>query len=100
MRIRTLWLANFIDFKKVRLEYQLMKLFMCPTGHGRGRNRPPGRPPAQIPACGITALGSCLGSNDQPLRRIWVYNMWPWKPSVCDLIHPFPSNLMLMTATL
>ena len=27
----------------------------------RGRDRPCGRPPAQIPACGITALGSCLG---------------------------------------
>jgi len=28
--------------------------------HGRGRDRPCGRPPAQIPACGITALGSYL----------------------------------------
>jgi hypothetical protein len=27
----------------------------------RGRDRPCGRPPAQIPACGITALGSCHG---------------------------------------
>ena len=27
----------------------------------RGRDRPHGRPPAQIPASGITALGSCLG---------------------------------------
>jgi hypothetical protein len=27
----------------------------------RGRDRPCGRPPAQIPACGITALGSYLG---------------------------------------
>jgi hypothetical protein len=26
----------------------------------RGRNRPYGRSPAQIPACGTTALGSCL----------------------------------------
>ncbi|MGW5153590.1 hypothetical protein [Rhodococcus koreensis] len=26
----------------------------------RGRDRPHGRPPAQIPACGTTALGSCL----------------------------------------
>ena len=25
-----------------------------------GRDRPHGRPPAQIPACGTTALGSCL----------------------------------------
>ena len=28
---------------------------------GRGRNGPCGPPPAQIPACGTTALGSCLG---------------------------------------
>ena len=28
---------------------------------GRGRDRPRGRPPAQIPASGTTALGSCLG---------------------------------------
>ncbi len=28
----------------------------------RGRDRPCGRPPAQIPACGTTALGSCLRS--------------------------------------
>ncbi len=28
---------------------------------GRGRDRPCGRPPAQIPASGTTALGSCLG---------------------------------------
>ena len=27
----------------------------------RGRDRPCERPPAQIPASGITALGSCLG---------------------------------------
>ena len=29
----------------------------------RGRDRPYGRPPAQIPACGTTALGSWLESN-------------------------------------
>src|ERR1022692_5272627 len=28
----------------------------------RGRDRPCGRPPAQIPACAANALGSCLGS--------------------------------------
>jgi len=31
------------------------------TTNSRGRDRPYGRPPAQIPACGITALGSYLG---------------------------------------
>jgi len=29
---------------------------------GRGRDRPHGRPPAQIPTCGTTASGSCLRS--------------------------------------
>src|SRR4030095_13579106 len=28
---------------------------------GRGRDNPYGLPPAQIPACGTTAPGSCLG---------------------------------------
>ena len=31
------------------------------AAQSRGRDRPCGRPPAQIPACGITALGSYLG---------------------------------------
>jgi hypothetical protein len=38
----------------------------------RGRDRPCGRPPAQIPACGFAALGSCLGSNVWPTRPSWV----------------------------
>jgi len=36
--------------------------------HSRGRDRPCGRPPAQIPACGTTALGSCLGFWQQSAR--------------------------------
>ncbi len=35
------------------------------TVQSRGRDRPFGRPPAQIPACGIPALGSCLRSERQ-----------------------------------
>jgi hypothetical protein len=35
---------------------------------GRGRDRPCGRPPAQIPASGITALGSCLGCGRRTAR--------------------------------
>ena len=34
-------------------------LFLQAKEEDRGRDRPCGRPPAQIPACGITALGSC-----------------------------------------
>ena len=36
-------------------------LTVPPETCGRGRDRPCGRPPAQIPACGTTALGSYLG---------------------------------------
>ena len=36
-------------------------LTVPPDTLGRGRDRPCGRPPAQIPACGTTALGSYLG---------------------------------------
>jgi hypothetical protein len=36
-------------------------LTIPPDVLGRGRDRPYGRPPAQIPACGTTALGSYLG---------------------------------------
>jgi hypothetical protein len=35
---------------------------------GRGRDRPCGRPPARIPACGTTALGSCLRFWQQRAR--------------------------------
>ena len=47
---------------------------MVTDGH-RGRDRPCGRPPAQIPACGITALGSCLWvSGGEPLLGEWVHS--------------------------
>ena len=36
---------------------------------GRGRDRPFGRPPAEIPACGTTALGSSLRSNAGSLQH-------------------------------
>ena len=35
----------------------------------RGRDRPCGRPPAQIPACATNALGSCLGSERENAHR-------------------------------
>jgi hypothetical protein len=36
--------------------------------YGCGRDRPFGRPPAQIPACGTTALGSYLGCGRRSAR--------------------------------
>ena len=53
---------------------------------GRGRDGPYGPPPAQIPACGTTALGSCLGSDAQALLGVGLLN--PAWPQV-----PFPSLL-------
>jgi hypothetical protein len=41
--------------------------------NGRGRDGPCGPPPAQIPACGTTALGSCLGSDAQALLGMWLH---------------------------
>ena len=35
-------------------------LWLSTVSQDRGRDRPHGRPPARIPACGTTALGSCL----------------------------------------
>ena len=35
----------------------------------RGRDRPCGRPPAQIPACATNALGSCLGCGVESAAR-------------------------------
>ena len=45
--------------------------FAAPSrvANGRGRDRPFGRPPAQIPACGTTALGSSLRSNAGSLQH-------------------------------
>ncbi|ABW12477.1 Rhodopirellula transposase family protein [Parafrankia sp. EAN1pec] len=43
----------------------------------RGRDRPCGRPPAQIPACGTTALGSCL--------RFWLRSVSPGRDASLGL---------------
>ena len=49
-------LAQSGDESALRLLPEIRDLYLS-----RGRDRPYGRPPAQIPACGITALGSYLG---------------------------------------
>jgi site-specific DNA recombinase len=54
---------------------------------GRGRDRPCRRPPAQIPACGITALGSYLGciaakrvsGNGCSTRTDGSHRLWIWR---------------------
>jgi len=47
------WLGGWRDFRRLSVP------FTARVGRGRGRHC--WRPPAQIPACGTTALGSCLG---------------------------------------
>jgi len=48
---------------------------------GRGRNRPHGRPPAQIPARGTTALGSYLGSSVRSVLGVTLGAAWALEPS-------------------
>ena len=46
-----------------------------------GRNRPHGRPPAQIPARGTTALGSYLGSSVGSVLGVTLSTAWALEPS-------------------
>ena len=68
-----------------------------PTSVSRDRNPPHGEPPAQIPACGITAPGSCLGSNAKPLERIRMYDMGHWQPLGHQTVHSFPRQRFLLS---
>jgi hypothetical protein len=85
-----------------------LRLFACQrSGAGstdcricRGRDRPFGRPPAQIPACGTTALGSWLGSNawlgQSPARRTRSSALGVPGPALCPrhvllALFPLPS---------
>ena len=49
------WIALFPDKAKDMVGWRISQL------NGRGRDRPFGRPPAQIPACGTTSPDSYLG---------------------------------------
>ena len=73
---------------------------------GCGRDRPFGRPPAQIPACGTTALGSSLGSNvdsgESPGRRTRSSALDAPGPALCPgrvLLAAFPSRRPLPSTT-
>ena len=55
-----------------------------------GRNAGYPAPPAQIPACGITAPGSCLRSNAEALIRVWVTHSCPGYPSIYPDPHAPP----------
>ena len=92
-----------------------LRLFACQrSGAGstdcricRGRDRPFGRTPAQIPACGTTALGSWLGSNawlgQSPARRTRSSALGVPGPALCPghvllALFPLPSPLSSTTS--
>ena len=65
----------------------------------RGRDPRYRGPPAQIPACGTTALGSCHGSNAQALARVRVMDACSWNPTLGQPLHTLPRDVRPLTAT-
>ena len=53
--------AECLDWLLIVNRRHLERVLRVFADHYRGRDRPCGRPPAQIPACAANALGSCLG---------------------------------------
>ena len=66
------------------------------NGAGRGRAAGCPAPPAQIPACGTTALGSYLRSNAQALIGIQVADSRTRKIDTLQARHPVPVNVALL----
>jgi putative transposase len=79
---------------------QLVRVLQTYVEHYRGRDRPCGRPPAQIPACATNALGSCLGSNAKPRIGKGMHHAGGWEPSGRKPVHPAPVDPGALTAAL
>jgi hypothetical protein len=58
--LREYWLREDTEFTPWMAEPENLKLLGETFSTGRGRNAGFPAPPAQIPACGTTAPGSCL----------------------------------------
>ena len=69
-----------------------------PEGLLRGRDRPCGRPPAQIPASGTTALGSCLGCGRRSATLGWGARCGLGEPSGSEAVHPLPVHTAALAA--
>ena len=65
----------------------------------RGRNSGCPEPPAQIPACGTPAPGSCLGSDAQPLRWIRMRDSHSRYPAFGEAEHVAPTPTVPLAAT-
>jgi hypothetical protein len=65
----------------------------------RGRDTGCPAPPAQIRTCGITAYGSCLGSDAEPLIRIWVYYFRGGEPRPYQFLHALPGESQCFLAS-
>src|SRR5690606_11865773 len=65
-------------------------------GAHRGRDLRCRRPPAQIPACGTTALGSYLGSDAKPLGWIGVHDIGLRDVLPLELAHVAPGRSVLL----
>src|SRR5262249_57546603 len=61
--------AECLDWLLILNRRHLERVLRVYVDHYRGRDRPCGRPPAQIPACAANALGSCLGCERGSARR-------------------------------
>src|SRR3990172_5093999 len=59
----------------------------------RGRARDCSLPPAQTPACGVTAPGSSFMSNGHALIRVRMHYGWSWQPFACQAGHPIPGDI-------
>ena len=65
---------------------------------GHGRNARCRAPPVQSPACGVTAPGSCLGSNTQALIRPGMTDTRLREPAVRKACHTCLAGFALLAA--
>jgi hypothetical protein len=84
-------LSHFPVGFRLPVDSAVMALRAMPGAH-RGRNAGCPAPPAQIPACGITAPGSCLGSDAEALVRVRVYDAHSGNPFFFPVLEAGPGQ--------
>ena len=74
---------------EVDVRQRMVRRNLTQKSKGRGRDEDCSPPPAQIPACGFPAPGSCLRSNVIGLRGIgYPYSSDPWARCFSDMPVP------------